>query len=51
MNDRSNNLSEISTSNQDQRKHDQPQWIKKYLDLADTALDQRRDDSEFERAA
>lgn len=50
MNDRSNNPSETGTFSQDQRKHDQPQWIKKYLDLADTALHQRYDD-ELEQAA
>jgi hypothetical protein len=51
MNDRTNNSSENGSAAQDQRKHDQPQWIKKYLDLADTALRQRQDDCESRPAA
>ena len=51
MNDRTTNPSDNSAATQAPRKHDQPQWVKKYLDLADTALNQRDDDSELSPAA
>lgn len=51
MNERTHNPSENSSAIQDSRKHDQPQWVKKYLDLADTALNQREDDPELNSAA
>ena len=45
MHDRSKN-GENSPSGNDRNKHDRPQWVNKYLDLADTALDQDEDDQE-----
>ncbi len=49
MRDRTNNFSDTSFSNSEQRKHDHPQWVIKYLELADTALQEKQD--EQERAA
>ncbi len=42
MHDRTNNFSDTSSSNSEQRKHDHPQWVIKYLELADTALGQKK---------
>lgn len=46
MHDRSNNQNEGSSSNSDTRKHDHPQWVNKYLELADTALEQRTEEQD-----
>jgi len=35
----------------DDRRHDHPQRVKKYLDLADTALDQKQDGQDRRPAA
>ncbi len=32
-------------------KHEWPQWVRKYLELADIALDQQGDDWEYQSAA
>ncbi len=49
MHDRPN-TGENSPSNE-HNKHDRPQWVNKYLDLADTALGQKHEDQEHRPAA
>jgi hypothetical protein len=46
MHDRTNNPSENSSNTFEQRKHDHLQWVNRYLDLADTALEQKKDDQD-----
>lgn len=46
MHDRTHNPNENASGNYEQRKHDHPQWVNRYLDLADTALNQKRDDQD-----
>ncbi len=50
MHDRSNNGENSSGSNE-HSKHDRPQWVTKYLDLADTALQRDDEDQEHQPAA
>ncbi len=49
MHDRTNNFADTWSNNSEQRKYDRPQWVNKYLDLADTALQEKND--EQDRAA
>ncbi len=51
MHDRTNSLSENSPHNSEQRRHEHPHWVIKYLDLADTALGQKKNDEEQRPAA
>lgn len=37
---------EVSSNNFEDRRHDYQPWVNKYLDLADAALDQRKDERE-----
>ena len=47
MHDRTNNASsENSSYGSEQRKHDYQPWVNKYLDLADTALGQKKQDED-----
>lgn len=46
MHDRTNYLNENFFSNSEQRKHGHPQWVNKYLELADTALGQEKEDQD-----
>lgn len=51
MHDRSKKNSGENSSVGSENKHDHPQWVNKYLDLADTALEQDDDDREQRPAA
>ena len=44
MHDRTNNSADTSSNSSEQRKHDHPQWVNKYLDLADAALQEKKDE-------
>lgn len=44
MHDRTNNFSDTSSGNSEPRKHEHSQWVNKYLDLADTALQQKKEE-------
>ena len=46
MHDRTNKQNEGSSSNSDPRKRDHAQWVNKYLELADTALQQKGEEQE-----
>lgn len=46
MHDRTNSYSDSSSNNSEQHKHDHPQWVIRYLDLADTALQERQDEQD-----
>lgn len=46
MHNRTNNSNENSSNRSEQRKHDHPQLVNRYLELADTALEQSRDDQD-----
>jgi hypothetical protein len=46
MRDRTNNSTDTSPSNSEQRKYDHPQWVNKYLALADAALQEKNDEQD-----
>ncbi len=50
MRDRTNNYSDTAFNSSEQRKHEHPQWVTKYLDLADTALQDNKKDEQDQAA-
>ncbi len=50
MHERSESSENVILQNEP-RRHDRPQWVKRYLDLADTALGQKEEDLKQRPAA